>query len=434
MATQPQIVTAPITRELITQAVLRATGLNAQAFSGAQNPSTIYRALVDGSSSIFPYLREVEEKDSAVSSALDTRRILAMSREAKVQGADPDNGEAVRFADEAAAFLNSIPNFRNSLRELLEAPAYGFKALEILWSIADGRVGIEKLVGRPQELFSFGARTEPQTGELRLANFPGGEGVPVPPAKFLVSTYQERDADRRGRPLLRRLFWPSWFKRNALRLDLQFLEKPAGTVAVKYPAGASPEEQKLALDAARAIVDEVAVAVPETFSVLEGVLTSSRTRDGADYRTLIDYFDAEMTRMILGQTLATRGTEQQRGSQALGEVHQSLLFEYIRHDLLDLEAIINEQLLKPWLLWTFGPRALDAAFRPRWTTDSEPPKDAAAALDILAKARGMGAEVPTLEVYERGQIRQPEAGEAVLPPPALSAAMLPPEVFPGEGA
>ncbi len=426
MGSVAQIVPArPETKELVTKQILTLTGLNAQAFSGAQNPSTVYRLMVDGSPSVYPYYREIEEKDLAIASALEARRILAMARDAKVQASDPENGQAQRYADGLSAFLGSIPNFRGVLRELLDAPAYGLKVMEILWRSNGAALSVEKIIGRPQELFRFGKLFEPQTGPLHLANFPGGEGQPVPENKFLVASYQTRDGDRRGRPVLRRLFWPSWFKRNALRLDLQFLEKPIGTVVVQYPPNASTEEQDLALKAARAIVDEVAAATPETFKVLESVLTTARSREGRDYQGLIDYFDAEMTRMILGQTLATRGAEQQRGTQALGKVHESLLFEYIRHDLLDLEDIMNEQLAAPWLLWTFGAQALDPAFRPRWTTDSDAPKDVNAALDQLAKARAMGAAVPALEVYERGQIRQPEGDEPVLPPPALSAAILP---------
>jgi len=409
----------PAAGELVTSKILTMVGLNAQAFSGALNPSIIYRDMVNGSPSVFRYYREVEEKDTAIAEALETRRVLAMGRDSKVHSADSQNGAAQRYAAETAAFLESIPQFRLACSELLDAPAYGYSVLEIDWNSDESGVSVGRLIGRPQELFRFGGLLEPQTGELMLSDFPGGQGKPVPPAKFLVATYHQRAGDRRGLPLLRRLFWPSWFKRQALRLHLHYLEKGPGTVVVKYNTSAADTEKDKALEAAQAIAEEIAVAVPETFNLLPEALQTTRTRDGNDFRMLFDYLDAEMTRMILGQTLSTRGAEQGRGTMALGEVHMQTLFEYIRNDLAGLEDVINEQLLKPWLRWTFGPQALERAVRPYWRTDKQPPKNVTGALDQLAKARMMGAKIPVLEVYERGQIRQPDEGEAVLPASAL---------------
>jgi len=436
MSTTPQIVGKPETKELVTSTILRVTGLNAQAFSGALNPSSIYTQMVSGYPSVFPYYREVREKDTAIISALETRRILALAREERVISADPskDTGPAAQYADALKQFLDSIPGFRRARKELLSAPAYGYSVTEIGWKVntgpapvgrpdratgAAGAIGVDKLTGRPQELFSFGALTDPQTGELRLSNFVGGQGVIVPPFKFLVASADAENGDRRGQPLLRRLFWASWFKRNVLRLHLHYLEKGPGTVVVKHPSSASPEEKTKALEAAMAIAEEIAVSVPETFNIMTEALQTTRTRDANDFRSLADYMDAEMTRIILGQTLTTRGAEQGRGTQALGSVHENLLFEVIRNDLADLEDVINEQLCLPWLRWTFGEQALDRTVRPYWRTEKDPPKDTSAALDQLAKARNLGARIAERTVYEEGQIEEPEESEDLLPPVAL---------------
>jgi len=404
-------------RELVTKEILRGTGLNAQAFSGSQNPSTIYQAMGQGTASVFPYYREVEEKDTAIASALSTRRLLVLAREANVQSADAENKQAQRYADELAGFLDAIPKFDFALWELLDAPAYGYSVAEILWEANPLRV--VKILGRPQELFRFGKTFEPQTGEMLLSNFAGADGAPVPPAKFIVSTYQPRHGDRRGIPLLRRLFWSSWFKRNVLRMHLKFLEKGSGTVVVKHGAAAGPDEKAAALNAAQVIADEIAAAVPQGFELMSEALQTTRIRQAEDFRQLADYMDAEMTRMILGQTLSSRGAEQGAGSRALGEVHIETLHEYIRSDAGDLETAINEQLCAPWLLWTFGPQALDRALRPWWTIDKQPPRDAAKAADLLSKARALSLEIPESYAREKLEIPAPEEGEAVLAPPFM---------------
>ena len=124
MAATPQIVpAAPVTQELVTNAVLFTTGLNAQAFSGNLNPQTIWRTMVDGTPNVFPYYREVEEKDTAVSSAIEVRKLNVMAREAKVQAADAEkNSQAQQYAEGLKEFLDSIPQWRRSLWELLDAP------------------------------------------------------------------------------------------------------------------------------------------------------------------------------------------------------------------------------------------------------------------------------------------------------------------------
>src|SRR3990170_8935747 len=124
----------PKAGEVVTDKVLSMAGLNAQAFSGEMNPSPIYRQMVSGSPSVFPYYREIEEKDTAIASALETRRILALAREAKVQSADPASGEAQRYAQGLSEFLEAIPKFREACAELLDAPAYGYSVLEINWN------------------------------------------------------------------------------------------------------------------------------------------------------------------------------------------------------------------------------------------------------------------------------------------------------------
>ncbi len=415
MATVTQSV-RPEQRELVTQAILRAVGLNAQAFSGAQNPSALYRRMVDGDSSIFPLYRELEDKDAAIASALATRRALVLARPAQVQAADSASGPARLFAQQAANFLDRIPQFHFAVWELLDAPAYGYSVVEILWRLHPGRVEVERMIGRPQELFRFGESFDPQTAELRLA-VAGAPPQVLPPGQFLVSTFQPRHGDRRGRPLLRRLFWLSWFKRNVLRLHLKFLEKGSGTIVVRYPNGAGAGEKQQALEAAEGIADELFLAVPENFSLLTEALETTRVREGGDFRGLVDYLDAEMTRVVLGQTLTSHGAEQQRGTLSLGRIHLDILWELIRQDATELERVINEELLGPWLTWTFGPQALDRAFRPWWTLDKMPPKDLVSAADQLSKAQSLGLTLAESFVRERLEIPGPEPGEATLPMP-----------------
>lgn len=413
MATQVQSIGKPETKELVAQEVLRVIMLSAQTFSGELDPSSLYHLMVLNSPNVYPFYREIEAKDTAIASALDMRRLLVLARQGTVRAANENEGQSQKYADGLKQFLNAIPKFNFAKWELLDAPSYGMGVVEIMWGADGGRVWVNKLVGRPQELFRFNKLWYPQTGDLLLANTVGGEGLPVPPSKFLVASYKPRAGDRRGLPILRDLFWPSWFKRQTLRLHLKFLEKGQGTVAVQYPATASTVEQGKAQQAAYAIANDIAVAVPEGFTVLEHLLTTTRTRDASDFRSMVDYFDAEMTRRILGQTLTTHGSENSRGSQALGVIHEEMMFEIVRNDAQDIEDVINEQLCAPWLMWTFGPAALTDALRPRYVIEKEPPKDAQASLSLIQSANNM-VDVLKSEVYEAAQLTPPDKTDEVV--------------------
>lgn len=429
MASAPMIPAIPKTQEIVTKEVLRYHGVNAQAFSAQSNPTSLWRMFVAGQNDVFPYYREVEEKDSAIGSSLEVRKLLVLARDYQVTSADEGNEEAERLKDEASAFLRAIPRFTFALEELLDAPAYGYSVLEIMWLNDGSKVSVERLIGRPQEFFRFGAdMLDPQIGDMRFCPNLVPPGIEIPQEKFLVATSRPRHGDRRGLPLLRRLFWLSWFKRQCLRLNLQFAEKGQGTIAVQYASTAGDDEKQKALQAAQAIAEEIAVAVPAGISIVEGVLASSRVRHAEDYQTLIDYLDREMTRMILGQTLSTRGSEEGKGTQALGNVHENLLYEVIKRDAKSLDDVVNEQLLRPWGLWTFGEKFLDRAVRPSFSVNLMPEEDALEQVNFLTKARGL-VDISEEEARRRLQIRAPEEGEAL-----IKEAMIPVELTGGGGA
>jgi phage gp29-like protein len=420
----------PRIQEIVTREVLRWQGLNATAFSGSMNPSMIYRQMREHMSTAFQYYRETEELDTCISSSLEVRRILVTGRPWQVISADESEGQAQLYRDEAAAFLTSIPGFGFVLEELCNFVAYGYVVCEIMWANGPEGITVEKIIGRPQEFFDFRVDfIDPPLGDLRFLPDMVVPGVEVPQEKFLVATHKPRNGDRRGLPLMRRLFWPSWFKRQGLRLDLQFLEKPRGTVAIGYTNNATADEKSKALAAAEAIVNEIAVAVPAGLQVVESLLSTTRLREGKDYQTMIDYLDSEMTRLILGQTLATRGSENQRGTQALGNVHQDLLFDFVKSDAREISTVVDEQLLGPWLLWTFGPQTLDRSYRPHFSIDCEDEENTLEQARFLKEARGL-VDIPLTFAREKLQIPAPEEGEAL-----VNSAMVPVELtgLPSDG-
>ena len=407
---------APLTDELVTNDVLASVGTNPVAFSGADNPSSAWRLMLGDSPAAYALYRDLEEKDGQVSSALETRKDGVLRRERKVVAASATAADERRAAF-AREVLAAIPNFENILYELLDAAAYGFSVAEILWEQDGSTVFIRDIKARPQELFSFGEPGTPQTGGLRFARLATRDSrlvTELPEHKFLVYSFRPRHGNRRGRPLLRRVFWASWFKRQDLKFWLKFIEKGAGSVVVRYPAGATDQDKQRALEAAEAINTETAVAIPENFQIVSELLNAARAGDTDVFLTLADSIcNNEIARVILGQTLTQRGGEDGRGSRALGEVHQEVRFEKVAADARDVMSVVNDQLLRWLFLFNFGPEVAV----PRWAIALDPPEDLRQRIEIDERLARLGAPLPLGYLQRTYSIPSPQADETALSAP-----------------
>ena len=233
----------------------------------------------------------------------------------------------------------------------------------------------------------------------------------MPSHKFLVSSFRPRHGNRRGRPLLRRVFWPSWFKRQDLKFWLKFIEKGSGSVVVRYPQGATDQDKQRALEAAEAINSETAVAIPENFQIVSELLQAARAGDSSVFLSLADNLcNNEIARVILGQTLTQRGGEDGRGSRALGEVHQEVRFEKVAADARDLMSVINDQLLRWLFLFNFGPDVRP----PKWTIQLDPPEDLRQRIEIDERLARLGAPLPLSYLQRTYSLPAPAPGEATV--------------------
>jgi len=253
-----------------------------------------------------PVYRDIEEKDDAVSSALETRKdgVLAKKRRCLPASDKPRDKKVAAFIEETleAYFdpLQSTMGIRfgldSTLYEMLDAVGKGVSVGEIIWGNSPDRVCIQAVKFKPQHLFAFGegniggawtaSYLLPQDGPLRvrpgllLPNIPP-DGL-LPERKFVVHTYRPQYSNRWGTPLDRRCFWLSSFKRGAVKAWLRFLEKGSGSVVAKWRDGATDEEKQAALDAALKINEEAAAATSEStmVEVMEPPGGAGLQRDG----------------------------------------------------------------------------------------------------------------------------------------------------------
>jgi phage gp29-like protein len=416
-ATVAEVPPLPPSDALVSDEVLqgsqRTTLVLAQGFAGVTDPTVIWQSMIRDFRTAFIYYRELEEKDDDVSSALEMLKLAVLSRQRTVIPAD-DSSEALAAAEFIEAQLAGVPAFHEVLEAMLDAPAYGVHISEVMYDVSAGQVSLVDIKDRPQELFSFNPQYQLQTGPMSLLTNPYAfdGGVLVPEQKFLIFTFRPRSGNRRGRPLLRRVFWPSWFKRQALRFWLRFAEKGPGTAAVMYPAGANPDEKQKALAAAEAIVQSIAIAVPENFQLVKELLTSARTQNPAVYKQLIDDQKYQIARAIVGQTLTLYANEGGTGSRSMGSTHAKMFYLKEVEVAIKLQTVIQDQLVRPLTLWNFGPNVPV----PKFVISTEDEQDLVQRIGIDSEAQAMGVPITKQYMQKTYGYEEPGADDQVLTP------------------
>jgi phage gp29-like protein len=419
MTDQVKVMPKPEAGEIVTNEILQSrqyTTLSlAKGFAGTTDPSNIWQAMMRDQWQAFIYYRELEEKDEDVAGAIEELKLSVLSRERTITPAD-DSAQAAEVAQFVEQQINGVSNFHSVLESMLDAAPYGLAIAEILYDISAGQVGLLEIKDRPQELFAFAELPYlPQIGPLRFKQtiYDASGGILVPESKFLIFSYKSRSGNRRGRPLLRNVFWPSWFRRNVVRFWLRFAEKGAGTAAVKYPQGATNDEQQKALAAAEAIIEKVAIAVPENFGLIQELLTQARTQDPAVFEKLDTRMEEKIRRRIVGQTLTSHASGSSgAGSRALGQVHQETKVERTVDLARALETIVNDQLVKPLTLWNYGPNAPT----PKFAINKENEEDLSMRSLVDARLQGMGVPITKNYALKKYSIPEPKATDEILVP------------------
>lgn len=362
---------------------------------------------------------DMEEKDAAVYSGIDTRKnnVLAKSRNILPASDSRRDQKIADFIEET--LKRYFHNFDSFLYEALDAIGKGVSIGEIIFGNASDRVYIQTVRFKPQHLFSFGesdiagfssqSMMYPQTGPLQLRqgvlinDLPlGGE---LPEDKFFVFSFRPKFGNRWGDPLHRKAYWQSWVKRSATKEWLKYIEKGSGVVVARYNDGAAEAEQQNAKDAATAVQEESAVAIPKKF-LLE---VHEMVRNiGSSHNELVDQFcNAEISRIYLGQTLTSRGSDG-GGSRSLGEVHERVSDKISEADCKALMQVVNDDIIRPLVRLNYGP----SAPLPNWIIEYEPKED----LDSKAKRyaiirKDIGIDLSKQQIRDDLQLEEPGEGD-----------------------
>ena len=305
-------------------------------------------------------------RDGQVHSCFQQRCLALTARQVVVKpgGEDP---MSIAAADHLRTNLEQIPFDRTSRMKTWGA-FYGYDVAECMWVIRDGKVWLDRAKVRVPWRFRHA-----MDGSLRMLTRANRiEGEAVPDRKFWTTSWgADNDDDPYGLGLAHQLYWPVFFKKQGLSFWLRALEKyGAPSTYATYPATADPEMKNKALAVAQRLRADGAAAVPEgmTLALLEAA------RGTVDQATFLRQMNAEIAKIILGQTMTT----DDGASLSQSKVHME-----VREELTDADAELQCESFQTgpaaWLTaWNFPGARVPLISRPS-------PEDEAAAAELLEK-------------------------------------------------
>ena len=267
--------------------------------------------------------------DAHVGACADSRKAGVLTQEWKIERGKA-NSRRHSFIESVFANLD----VHRIITEILDAPLYGYKPLEIVWEKRDGLLVPMDVVGKPSEWFNFSPENELLFRSKKNAN-----GEPVPPLKFLLAQNDPSYENPYGKRILARCFWPVTFKRGGYKFWAMFLEKYGMPLLVgTYPQGTDDDKVNEMLEMLENMIQDAVAVMPEG-AHLESIESSSSGSTRA-YREFLEFGNSEISKALLGQTLTTEMGK--TGSYAAAQTHFAVRREIVESDKRIVEGTMNE--------------------------------------------------------------------------------------------
>ncbi len=206
------------------------------------------------------------------------------------------------------------------IRELLDAPLFGYQPVELMWRPVGMNLVPEDLLGKPAEWFFYD-----KDNELRFRSKEAGQdGELCDPQRFIVARQDATYANPYGFPDLSMCFWPATFMKGGLKFWVQFTEKYGSPWVIgKHPRGATDGETDLLLDSLEAMVQDAVAAIPDDSSV-QIIEAAGKAGSAEVYRELLEYCRSEINVAMLGQNQTTEKDSTRASATAGAEVTKDI--------------------------------------------------------------------------------------------------------------
>jgi len=377
----------------------------------------IMRDAINGDAESYLTLaEEMEEREPHYRSVLGTRKLAVSGLEINVE-APTDSAHDKAIADDVEKLLRR-PDAEGLVTDLMDGVSKGFANVEILWERDLKRWEPRCYEWRSPRHFVWDKQTISEC-RLRTMREPMN-GEELAPYKWL----QHRPKLASGVPLRTGLAMPAavayMAKRYTVADWLTFLDVYGMPIRVgKFPASMAKQKKDL-LRAVQSLGTDAAAVIPEEMTI--ELLESSGRSGGPLFCESAEYWDKQISKIVLGQTMSS----DDGASLAQSKTHERVRFDIRAADGRHVMATITRDLIVPFVILNYGPQDQ----YPRALVDTKEPEDVTALLANVKIFVDLGGKVQMSEVRDRMGLSEPEEGAELLQPSAKIVADAAPEPDP----
>lgn len=380
-----------------------------------QRLAGLLRSVVDGNNpqDYMTLAEEIEERDPHYASVLRTRKFAVASLDPSVEAASDDAADQM-LADEVRQLMDSdqIPDL---FFDLLDGLGKGMGVCQILWDTSGGRWTPNDYSWVDPRYLRPDADT---LSKILLISDDAPQGKPLEPYKFIVHLPRSKSGSIWRNGLARQCAVLYMLKSFTTRDWWAFAEVFGIPIRVgKYGPNATPEQIATLKNAIATIASDAGAIIPDSMMV-EFVETAKGNGGDTLFESMVRWCNEEISKLVLGQTMTTENGS----SMAQANVHNEVRLDIAKWDARQLEATINEYLVKPFIVLNWG---VQKAY-PRVCIRVPEPEDLKLLVESLMPLVDRGMKVSESELRDKFGLADPKDDEAMLQPlTVMEAAALP---------
>lgn len=423
MATSPLLDAQgrPVRRGVLTMEVAAATvggvrspiaGYPADGLTPAGLADILREADVGNPLRYLELAETIEERDPHYLGVMGTRRRSVAQIGVTVDAASEDP-EDEAIAQEIREWLKRDV-LTDEIFDILDCIGKGYSMTEILWDTSEGQWMPKALEWRDPRWFRF------ERSNLKTPVMIGDDGqeVPLEPFKFIFAQIKAKSGLSLRSGLARVAAWGWMFKMYTQRDWAIFSQTYGQPVRIgKFGAGATEADKSTLFRAVSNIAGDCAAIIPDSMTI-DFVESANIGAAHTLYKERCDWLDQQISKAVLGQTSTTDAVVGGLGS---GKEHRQVQKDIQMADGRALAAILNRDLVRPWVQLNHGPRKA----YPRIRIEEVEREDLKVLSDAITPLIDRGLEIEQATILTRFGLPEAKPGAKLLMPMVAAAPAAP---------
>lgn len=367
--------------------------------------ASLLRSVIDGTNpeDYMTLAEEMEERDLHYAAQLRTRKLAVAAIEPTVEAYSEDKTD-MEMA-ERVRHLMSDDKIPELFFDLLDGLGKGLAVVQILWNT-------KKTPWKPFDYKWVDPRYLRQDQEnleqILLISEDAPSGAPLEPYKFMVHTPRSKSGSIWRNGLARLVAVMYMLKSFTVRDWWAFAEVFGIPVRVgKYGANASEEDINTLINAIGRIASDAGAVIPESMK-MEFIESAKGNNGDSLFENMARWCDEQISKAVLGQTM----TADDGSSQSQANVHNEVRMDIAKWDARQLEACVNEYLVKPFIILNWGVQE----HYPKVKIAIPEPEDLKLLVDSVTPLIDRGMKVPAYALRDKFGIPEAEGDEELLMP------------------